>query len=90
VNPGAGEILGRKAYASLAEIPEALSIDACLIFRRGEAVGPIVDEAIKRPVKTVWMQEGLAHNQAAAKARGAGLQVVMSKCILKEHRRMRA
>jgi predicted CoA-binding protein len=57
------------------------------VFRHSEAVPEIVEEAIKSGGKTVWMQEGVIHEEAAAHARQAGLQVVMDRCTMKEHRR---
>ena len=86
VNPAEREVLGEKAYASLEEIPEP--IDIVNIFRRSEYVPEIVDAAIRIHAKCVWMQEGVVHEEAAAKARAAGLEVVMDRCILKEHRKM--
>ena len=58
------------------------------IFRRRDAIPEVVDEAIELRVKAIWMQEGLADNASAAKARAAGIQVVMNRCIMKEHRGM--
>ncbi|MBI1747349.1 MAG: CoA-binding protein [Acidobacteria bacterium] len=84
VNPNYEMILGERCFPNLAAIGEA--IDIVNIFRRPDAVPSIVDEAIAISAKCVWMQEGIVHN-AAAKARAAGLQVVMNKCILKEHQR---
>jgi predicted CoA-binding protein len=86
VNPMVAEVLGEKSYPSLKDVPEPVEIVD--IFRRPEAVPPIVDEAIAVGAKVVWMQEGIVHNEAAAKARAAGLQVVMNRCILKEHYRI--
>jgi hypothetical protein len=77
--------LGEKAVASLSEIEE--KIDIVDVFRRPEGVPEIVDEAIKLGVPAIWMQEGVVHEDAAAKARKAGIFVVMDRCILKEHRR---
>jgi predicted CoA-binding protein len=87
INPALKEVLGEKAYASLREVPE--KIDLVDIFRRPDAVPQIVDDAIAIGAKAVWMQEGVVHNEAAEKARAAGLKVVMNKCVLKEHIRMR-
>jgi predicted CoA-binding protein len=84
VNPAVTEVLGEKAYARLQEVPE--KIDVVDIFRRPEAVPEVVDAAIAVGARAVWMQEGVVHNAAADKARAAGLQVVMNKCMLKEHR----
>ena len=85
VNPKADKILDERTYPDLASIPEP--IDVVDIFRRSEAVPEIVEGAIKVRAKTVWMQEGVIHEEAAARAREAGLRVVMDRCMLKEHRR---
>lgn len=82
VNPKATEILGKKSYPSLSAVPEKVEIVD--IFRRPEDVMPIVEEAIKVGAKVVWMQEGIVNEAAAQKAREAGLQVVMDKCIRRE------
>jgi predicted CoA-binding protein len=84
VNPNARPEAGLRFYPDLASIPGP--IDIVDIFRRPEAIPAIVDEAIGRGATTIWMQEGLADNAAAARARAAGLRVVMSRCIMKEHR----
>lgn len=84
VNPNVDEILNEKSYHSLDEIKE--KIDVVDIFRKPEAVPEIVEAAIRVGARTIWMQEGIVHNEAAEKARQAGLNVVMNKCILKEHR----
>ena len=83
VNPGEKEILGEKSYPDLSSIP--LKVDVVDIFRRSEDVLPIVREAIKIGAGAVWMQEGVIDEEAAAKARNAGLLVVMDKCMRKEH-----
>src|SRR5882672_2662194 len=83
VNPGHTEILGDKCYKSLSEIPEP--VDIVDIFREPGAVPGIVDEAIAKKAKVVWMQEGIVNNAAAEKAKTAGLKVVQNKCIYKEH-----
>jgi uncharacterized protein len=84
VNPNITECLGEKAYASLLEVPQ--KIDIVDIFRRSEFVAEVVDQAIQLKVPAVWMQEEVIHEKAAAKARQAGIFVVMDRCILKEHR----
>ncbi len=84
VNPNIQSALGEKAYASLKDVPE--KIDLVDIFRRSEFVPEVVDQAIALAVPAVWMQEGVIHEQAAEKARQAGIFVVMDRCILKEHR----
>jgi len=86
VNPNAQEILGKTSYPDLSSIPE--KIEVVDIFRKSEEVVPIVEEAIKIGVKVVWMQEGVINEEAAVKARDAGLLVVMDKCMLKEHQRL--
>jgi len=85
VNPTAAEILGEKAYPSLSAVPD--SYDIVNIFRPSEQVGPIVDEAIRAgKAKVVWMQTGIVNDAAAAKARAAGMQVIMDRCLRTEHR----
>jgi len=86
VNPEETEVLGEKCYARLEDVPE--HIDIVDIFRRPEFVPEIVEAAIRIGAGAVWMQEGVVHENAAEKARGAGLMVVMDRCILKEHRRL--
>ena len=88
VNPQAKgeEILGEKVYRSLADIPE--KIDMVDIFRRADAVPGIVDEAIAKGAKVVWMQLGVRHDAAAAKAEAAGLKVVMNRCPKIEYSRL--
>ncbi|NWF77906.1 MAG: CoA-binding protein [Chloroflexi bacterium] len=86
VNPTEKEILGGVCYPALASIPEP--VDVVDIFRRSEEVPPIVEEAIRIGAKAVWMQEGVISEEAAARAREAGLKVVMDKCMLKEHRKL--
>ncbi len=87
VNTYAKEILGETCYPHLSSIPEP--VDVIDIFRRPEAVLPIVDDAIKIGAKAVWMQEGVINEEAASLAKGAGLLVVMDRCMLKEHRKLR-
>jgi predicted CoA-binding protein len=88
VNPAETEVLGEKAYATVASIPAPVEIVA--VFRRPEAVPDIVDDAIAAGAKVVWMQEGIVNEEAAAKAREASLEVVMDRCLRTEHRRMAA
>lgn len=87
VNPNETEVLGEKAYARLEEVPE--KIDIVDIFRRSEVVPEIVESAIKIGAKAVWMQEDVINEEAAERGRAAGLDVVMDRCILKEHRKLR-
>jgi predicted CoA-binding protein len=83
VNPNEHEVLGMTCYPNLSSIPE--KVEVVDIFRRSEEVMPVVEEAIKIGAKVVWMQEGVINEEAAAKARDAGLLVVMDKCMRKQH-----
>jgi predicted CoA-binding protein len=83
VNPNETIVLGEKAYATIADVPE--KIDLVDIFRRSDEAGNAVDEAIKTGAKAVWMQEGVIDKAAAERAEKAGLVVVMDKCWLKEY-----
>ena len=85
VNPSIRGSLGEKAVASLGDVEE--KIDMVDVFRRSEYVPDLVDEAIRLKVPAIWLQEDVIHEEAAEKARKAGIFVVMDKCILKEHRR---
>ena len=86
VNPNEEQVLGEKAYAHLDDVPE--KIDVVDVFRRSEFVPEIVDAAIRVGARAIWMQEGVADEAAAQRAREAGLFVVMDTCMLKEHRRL--
>lgn len=86
VNPTTSEVLGEKAYPDLESVPE--KIDVVQVFRKPEDVPPVVDSAIKVGAKVVWMQEGIVNEEAAEKARAAGLQVVMDACMRATHRRL--
>ena len=83
VNPGQDEILGQKCYPNLTSIP--VTVDLVNIFRRSEDVGPVVDQAIAIKAKAIWMQQGITNKVAAAKAKTAGLQVIMDRCIKVDH-----
>lgn len=83
VNPKETEVLGEKAVAHVADIQEP--IDIVNIFRRPLLAGTHVDEAIAKGAKAVWMQLDIVNEEAAARARAAGLFVVMDKCIAVEH-----
>ena len=86
VNPMAEEVLNEKCYPDLKSIPE--KIDVVDIFRRSEDVPPIVDQAIDIGASTVWMQLDIVNEEASAKAEDAGLNVIMDKCMLVEHKRL--
>ena len=86
VNPFVQDVLGEKCYPDLDSIP--VRVDIVDIFRRAEFVPEIVEAAIRIGARAVWMQEGVVHEEAAKKARAAGLEVVMDRCILKDHRRL--
>ena len=86
VNPMLEEVLGIKVYPALADVPGP--IDVVDVFRRSEAVPPIVDEAVAAGAATVWLQEGVVHEAAARTARDAGLDVIMDRCIYKEWLRL--
>jgi hypothetical protein len=88
VNPAETEVLGEKAYATVVSTPAPVEI--VNVFRRPEALPSVVDDAIAAGAKVVWMQEGIVNEEAAAKARAAGLEVVMDSCIRTVHRRMAA
>ena len=83
VNPNETNVLGEPAYPSLVAVPGP--IDLVSIFRKSEDVLPVVEGAIARGAKAIWMQEGVINEQAAGRAREAGLLVVMDRCWLKEH-----
>jgi predicted CoA-binding protein len=84
VNPTLTEELGQPAYPTLTAIPDP--VDLVLIFQRSENVPPFVDEAIEIGANAVWMQLGITNESAAAKARAAGLDVVMDACMMVDHR----
>jgi hypothetical protein len=90
VRPAVKEILGERAFGDLTEIPADVIVDMVDIFRRAEDVMPVVEAAIARgDVRVIWMQEGIVNNAARDAARAKGLTVVMDRCAMKEHRRMR-
>ncbi|MGD0694856.1 MAG: CoA-binding protein [Terriglobia bacterium] len=83
VNPHEESVLGEKACASLDDVPGPIEI--VVIFRRSEFVPEVVEAAIRRGAKVIWMQEGVVHEEAARRARDAGLDVIQDRCILKEY-----
>jgi len=88
VRPDGEEILGEKVFHSLLEIPKEIEVDVVDIFRKSEDVPPVVEDAIERGAKVIWMQEGIIHREAGSKAEKAGLKVVMDRCMKKEHQKL--
>jgi uncharacterized protein len=86
VNPGQTEILERTCYKTLEDIP--FDIDVADLFLNPIRIPPVVDQCIRIGVKTIWMQLGIVHNEAASKARKAGLEVVMNRCMMREHQKI--
>lgn len=84
VRPGLDEVLGEPAIADLADMKEP--VDIVDVFRAPEYVGPIVDQCIELGVPALWLQEGVVNEEAAARARAAGIFVVMDRCIFKQHK----
>ena len=85
IHPKLSKVLGERAYPSLSEAAKAAKIDLVDVFRRPDAVPAIVDEVLALGIPALWLQETVVHEEAARKAREAGVLVVMDKCILKEH-----
>ncbi|MDP3709657.1 MAG: CoA-binding protein [Polaromonas sp.] len=86
VNPNASEVLGEKAYATLAEAAQHEKIDLVNCFRNSEDIPPIVDDAMAIGARAVWMQLDVTHPAATARAEAAGLLVVQDRCIKIDHR----
>ena len=86
VNPNETKVLGEKCYPCLEDVPKSQYIEIVDIFRRSEHIPPVVDSTIAVGAKVIWMQQGIENQNAAAKARAAGLFVVEDACILIEHR----
>lgn len=87
VNPLAREVLGEKAYASLHEAAREHAIDLVDVFRNSEDVPPVADEAVAIGARGLWLQQGIRHDEAAARAAAAGLWVVQDRCLMVEHAR---
>jgi predicted CoA-binding protein len=83
VNPNVTQVLGERCWPTLDDAPKP--IEVVDVFRRSELVEPVVDAAIRVGAKAVWMQDGVVNEAAAAKARAAGLLVVMDRCMLRDH-----
>ena len=86
VRPGIDEVLGEKAYATLRDIP--FPVEIVDVFRRSEHTPPIAEEAAAIGAKVLWLQEGVESAEAERIATEAGMDVIMDRCILKEHRRI--
>ena len=84
VHPAAQEILGEKVYPTLASITEP--IDLVNVFRQAEFIDEVVDECLKLKLKTLWIQEGIVNEPAAARAISGGMTVVMDRCIYRDYR----
>ncbi len=89
INPVLMEWNGIKAYPDLLTVPGNMKIDVVDIFRKPDAVVPVVRDALKRNPFAVWMQEGVVNNDAAEIARDAGILVVMDRCMMKEHHKLK-
>lgn len=87
VNPKYDEIFGEESYKNLLDIPE--KIDIVNIFRKPSTIMPVIDEAIEKEVKVIWMQQGIINEEAAQRALEAGIDVVMDRCIRVEHAALR-
>jgi predicted CoA-binding protein len=83
VRPAVAEVLGERAYASLADLP--FPVDLVNVFRAAEHIPEVVDECLAIGAPALWIQEGIVHDEAAARARAAGLTVVMDRCIYKDY-----
>jgi predicted CoA-binding protein len=86
VNPRETEVLGERSHPSLVDVPEP--VDIVDVFRRAEDTPAIADDAVKIGAKTLWLQQGIENDAAAARARAGGLTVVMNACIGATHRRL--
>jgi uncharacterized protein len=87
VNPALESVLSEKSYASLSELP--VKPDVVNVFRLPKYIPAIVDEMLTLGLKNLWVQQGIVHAEAAARAEAAGIRVVMDRCIMVEHRRLR-
>ena len=88
VNPTISEVLGKKSYPTITDIPER--VDVVDVFRKSEDVPPVVDDALNRKdhIKVIWMQEGIYNEEAEKKAKENGMDVVYNRCMMAEHRRL--
>jgi predicted CoA-binding protein len=89
VNPTTTEVLGRKSYPAVSEIPNDLKIDIVNVFRRSEDVPDVVKDVIKKKgIKLIWMQLGISNEEAERKAKENGIDVVYNRCMLEEYKRL--
>jgi predicted CoA-binding protein len=88
VNPNETEVLGERAYPSLLDVPEEIRIDVVDVFRRAEHTPEIAEQAVARGAKVLWLQEGIANDEARRIGEDAGLTVVMGVCIKKQQQRL--
>lgn len=92
VNPTTTEVLGRKSYPSLSEVPDSVNIDIVDVFRKSEDVPSVVDDAVKnknkKGIKLIWMQLGIQNEEAEKKAKENGVDVVYNRCMMEEHKRL--
>ena len=88
INPNETEVLGERAYASLLEVPEEVSIDVVDVFRRAEQTPEVAQQAVARRAKVLWLQEGIANDDARRIGEDAGLTVIMGVCIRKQKQRL--
>ena len=86
VNPATDEILGKKSYSSISEIPD--KIDIVDVFRPSDQVLPVIEEAIRKKPKVIWLQEGIHNPEAEELAKKAGIDIVFNRCMLAEHQRL--
>ena len=86
VNPTTDEILGKKCYSSISEIDEG--IDIVDVFRPSDQVLPVIEEAIKKKPKVIWLQQGIHNSEAEDLAKKAGIKVIFNRCMLAEHQRL--
>jgi uncharacterized protein len=88
INPNETEVLGERAYPTLVDVPDEIAIDVVDVFRRPEHTPPVAEQAVARRAKMLWLQDGIANDDARRIAEEAGLAVVMDDCIKREVRRL--
>lgn len=88
VNPTTTEILGKKCYPTLLDIPAEIDIDIVDVFRPSEQVKPVIEESVKIKPKVIWLQEGIHNPEAETIAQKSGIKVIFNRCMLAEHQRL--